>query len=107
MALPLAGEPDDLPRMAALWKELPAESRTMRRHAPALQWSATDYLLWRVEFQLRSLSWGMADKKARGPEPKPLKTPAQLAEAARRQASALANRAQIDRVLGMEVHNGD
>lgn len=107
MALPIAGEPADLLRMAALWEALPAESRTMRRHAPDLQWSQTDYLLWRVEYQLRALAWGMADQKKRGPSPEPLKTPGQLAEAARRQASALANRANVDRILGMEAYDGD
>ena len=81
---------------------LPEQSRTARRRLPELRWSQTDYLLWRVEHQLRLLSWGLSDAKKRSPEaPRPISTPAQLADARRRAASALANRAEVDKILGM------
>ena len=46
---------------------------------PELKWSEETYMLWRIEHQLRSLAWGLSDKKHRPPqEPQPLKTPGQL-----------------------------
>lgn len=102
------GDPDDLPRMALLWDQLPEQSRTARRQRPELRWSQTDYLLWRLEHQLRLLSWGISDKKHRPrKEPQPLKTPGQLAEAERKKRNALASRCEIDRILGMEGDDGD
>ncbi len=104
----MEGGPDDLPRMALLWDMLPEQSRTARRQRPELRWSQTDYLLWRVEHQLRLLSWGLSDKKKRPQkEPQPLKTPGQLAEVHRKMANALANRSEIDQILGMEGQDGD
>ena len=53
---------------------------------PELKWSEETYMLWRIEHQLRSLAWGLSDKKHRPPqEPQPLKTPGQLAELKRHQ----------------------
>lgn len=94
--------------MALLWGMLPEQSRTARRQLPELRWTQTDYLLWRIEHQLRLLSWGMSDKKRRSAEePKPINTPSQLAEARRRADSALANRAEVDEILGMGGADGD
>lgn len=94
--------------MAVLWDMLPETSRTARRQRPELRWSQTDYLLWRIEHQLRLISWGMSDAKKRSPqEPRPLKTPAQLAEAERHKERALANKEEIDRILGMEAPDGE
>ena len=40
---------------------------------PELKWSEETYMLWRIEHQLRSLAWGLSDKKHRPPqEPQPL-----------------------------------
>lgn len=106
--LPLEGGPDDLRRAALLWEQLPEGSRCARRMYPELKWSEETYMLWRIEHQLRSLAWGLSDKKHRPPqEPQPLKTPGQLAELKRHQRNALANRAEIDEILGLGGRNGD
>lgn len=88
--------------MALLWENLPESSRCARRMCPELRWDSATYMLWRIETQLRSLAWGMSDKRHRPPQPpQPIKTPAQLAELERHRANALANRAEIDRILGL------
>lgn len=101
IALPEGGEPADLPRLAALWSQLPRESRTVRREAPDREWGTSDYLLWLVEFHLRALRWMLSDEKSRGPEPRPLPDPARRAEAMRRRDSAMASRDEIDEAFGM------
>lgn len=64
-------------------------------------------MLWRIEHQLRCIAWSMSDKKHRDPRPpEPIKTPGQLAELERRRESALAARAEIDRILGLEETDG-
>lgn len=94
--------------MALLWEHLPEGSRCARRMFPELKWSEETYMLWRIEAQLRSLAWGMADKKHRpAQEPQPLKTPGQLAELERHRKNALANRAEIDAILGLGGTDGD
>lgn len=103
---------DDLPeidfvRLSILWSQLPAESRTARRQNPELVWSATEYLLRNIEFHLRGLVWSMSkDAKNRINEPKPIKTPAEIARNKQHKDAALANKQEIDRILGMEVNNG-
>ena len=103
---------DDLPeidfvRLSILWSPLPAESRTARRQNPELVWSATEYLLRNIEFHLRGLVWSMSkDAKNRINEPKPIKTPAEIARNKQHKDAALANKQEIDRILGMEVNNG-
>ena len=103
---------DDLPeidfvRLSTLWSQLPAESRTARRQNPELVWSATEYLLRNIEFHLRGLVWSMSkDAKSRINEPKPIKTPAEIARNKQHKDAALANKQEIDRILGMEVNNG-
>lgn len=103
---------DDLPeidfvRLSILWSQLPAESRTARRQNPELVWSATEYLLRNIEFHLRGLVWSMSkDAKNRINEPKPIETPAEIARNKQHKDAALANKQEIDRILGMEVNNG-
>lgn len=103
---------DDLPeidfvRLSILWSQLPAESRTARRQNPELVWSATEYLLRNIEFHLRGLVWSMSkDAKNRINEPKPIKTPAEIARNKQHKDAALANKQEIDRILGKEVNNG-
>ena len=93
----------ELRRMALLWQQLPAESRTARMQAPSLEWETGEYLLWQIEFQLRNLIWSLTyDKK----HPRPKQTPAQRAEAHRKRDAALASKEEIDRALGMEGENG-
>lgn len=108
IALPLDGAPEDLDRMALLWQYLPDNSRLAKAQYPQLRWSTTDYMLWRIEHQLRSIAWGMADKKDRSAEPpEPIKTPAQLAELERHRANALEAKEEIDKILGIGGEDGD
>lgn len=108
IALPLDGAPEDLDRMALLWQHLPDNSRLAKAQYPQLRWSTTDYMLWRIEYQLRCIAWGMADKKDRGAEPpEPIKTPAQLAELERHRANALEAKEEIDKILGIGGEDGD
>lgn len=97
----------DLRRMALLWAQLPAESRTARMQAPTLEWQTGDYLLWQIEFQLRYLIWALTyDKKHPTPKPRAIQTPGQLADAKRKRDHALAAKDQIDKLLGLEGMNG-
>lgn len=108
IALPLDGAPEDLDRMALLWQHLPDNSRLAKAQYPQLRWSTTDYMLWRIEHQLRCIAWGMADKKDRSAEPpEPIKTPAQLAELERHRANALEAKEEIDKILGIGGKDGD
>ena len=108
IALPLDGAPEDLDRMALLWQHLPDNSRLAKAQYPQLRWSTTDYMLWRIEHQLRCIAWGMADKKDRSAEPpEPIKTPAQLAELERHRANALEAKEEIDKILGIGGEDGD
>lgn len=98
----------DPERMALLWHQLPAGSRTARAQAPELEWGTSEYLLWKIEYQLRLFVWGLGyDKRHPTPEPRPIATPGQMAEARRRRDEALAAREEIDRILGMGGEDGD
>lgn len=100
----MSGEVDDSERMALLWLHLPAESRTARIQSPELEWGVDSYLLWQIEYQLRSLSWALTyDKKHPSKAPDPLQTPAQLRDAHRRRDKALSEKDEIARLLGLEV----
>lgn len=97
IALPLEDGVPDLARMAVLWEQLPAGSRTARAQSPTLQWGTAEYLLWQIEYQVRALGWALSyDKKHPTPKPKPIQTPAQLADAHRRQESALALKERME-----------
>ena len=103
IALPLDGEVQDLPRMALLWRHLPAESRTARMQAPSLEWGTEAYLLWQIEFNVRNLTWALQyDKKNQLPKPEPLPNPAQMADAKRRMDNALSAKDEVTRLLGLE-----
>ncbi|WP_307982309.1 hypothetical protein [uncultured Senegalimassilia sp.] len=94
--------------MALLWQHLPDNSRLAKAQYPQLRWSTADYMLWRIEHQLRCIAWGMADKKDRSTEPpEPIKTPAQLAELERHRANALEAKEEIDKILGIGGEDGD
>lgn len=93
--------------MALLWEHLPAESRTARAQAPSLEWGTGDYMLWQIEFHLRELIWALQyDRRRPSPRPRPMQTPAQLAEARRRADAALAAREEIDLALGRGAEDG-
>ena len=103
--LPLdSDELKDFNRLALLHSQLPPSSRIMRKHAPALEWSNTDYLLWQIEFNIRSLQWSLIDKKGRQGQkaPKPLTTPQEHAHNLERKRNAENNKAEINKLLGIE-----
>ena len=87
-----------------LFVALPREARSIQRLRPEAQWSPTDYLLWQLEFNVRSLQWSLIDKKdgAGHRAPKPLPTPAETAHNIQHKENALKNKDEIDRVLGMK-----
>jgi len=97
----------DLRRMALLWEQLPADSRTARLQEPSLEWGTEAYLLWRIEYGLRSLTWALQyDKKHPTPAPEPLPNPSELAKSKARQERALADREEIAELLGLEGIDG-
>ena len=76
----------------------------MRKHAPALEWNNTEYLLWQIEFNLRALQWSLIDEKDRRgyQAPKPLPTPQERAHNLEMKQNAENNKAEIDKILGIE-----
>ena len=107
ISLPLEGDVPDLERMALLWYQLPAQSRTARAQEPELEWGVAEYLLWRIEFNQRNLIWALSnDPKKPAPAPEPLLNPARLAEAHANRDAAIESREEIDNILGMGVDHG-
>ena len=107
ISLPLEGDVPDLERMALLWYQLPAQSRTARAQEPELEWGVAEYLLWRIEFNQRNLIWALSnDPKKPTPAPEPLLNPARLAEAHANRDAAIESREEIDNILGMGVDHG-
>lgn len=51
--------------------QLPAESRTIRRLHPELNWDVSDYLLALIADQLANIAYGMGGGKGRKPKPIP------------------------------------
>lgn len=56
---------------ARLAAQLPAESRTIRRLHPELNWDVSDYLLALIADQLANIAYGMGGGKGRKPKPIP------------------------------------
>lgn len=106
MELPLDGNDEliDTYRCGLLFVELPCTSRSMQRMQPSAQWNTTDYLLWLIEFHMRSLLWSMMDSKGRAKSqpPKPLPTPAKRAENFKHKENAEKNKKEIQQILGMK-----
>lgn len=65
----------DVLRAATLMAQLPPESRLARHEHPELRWGDGEWMLWRIELELRALMWGMSDRKRRGKAPRPAQTP--------------------------------
>lgn len=85
-----------------LWASLPRESRTMRRLSPCLIWGDGEYMLHSIEYSLRMLVWmGSKDAEKNRNKPKPWDTPAEAAQNRQRADRALANRSEIDEILGI------
>lgn len=59
----------------ALFEHLPKESATVKEIDPSQEWGPVEYLLARIEYDLRCLAYG-----GKGPRPKPMKTPADCAK---------------------------
>ena len=92
-------------RWALLWYALPRESRTARRQSPELRWSEAEYMLAMAVHLLEVIAWQRTkDGQHNRNRPKPLRTPAERAEAERRRDNALSAREDIDKILGM--HEG-
>lgn len=101
--LPASGEVGDLERMGLLWSQLPASSRVARLQDPSLVWDESTWMLWRLEYELRCLTWSLTyDKRHPAAKPKPLPDPEHLAEARLKRDHALAARAEVDRALGIK-----
>lgn len=63
----------------------------MRAISPALAWSDETYLLARCEYILRCVAWMFSEDGSRGVNrPKPMRTPAEIAENRETLESALA-----------------
>ena len=94
----------DVQRYSMLFGQLPLEARSLRKINPQLQWSTTDYFLWLLDYDVRSLQWTILDEKAkRGHRPpKPLPTPAETAHNSQKRDNALKNKEEIDKALGMK-----
>ena len=104
IALPLDDIPDaDAERYAVLLEQLPAKSRYSIKLIPDLAWESKDYLLRSIDYTLRMMSWSMSNDAKRGiNKPEPVKSPGEIIGAERRRDAALANRQEIDRILGIE-----
>ncbi len=106
LELPLIGDDEliDIERCGLLFEELPLNSRSMQRLQPTAQWDTTDYMLWLIEYHLRSLLWAMMDKKGRAKTqpPKPLPTPAQRAEKIKHKENAERNKQEIQQIIGLK-----
>ena len=86
---------------AVLCAQLPAESRVAKKRQPETEWSDETYIIWKLEHDVRLLSWGLADSKTRGKMPEPLPTPydRKMAESNRKRHKA--NMARARRILGI------
>lgn len=73
---------------------MPDDSALYRAIDPAMSWSTTDYLLARLEHDVRLVQWTLAGGK-RAKQPKPMRTPADDRPKAR---ARKATRAEMDYV---------
>lgn len=65
---------------ASIISQLPRESRFTRALVPDAEWSDEVALLVKIDYELRLLMWAQADRKKRGPEPKPIEPPSRRKE---------------------------
>lgn len=93
---------EDGMRLGILWSQLPASSRVARADLPDLAWGDSERLLWSIEYTLRVIAWQRTEDGAKGRrKPKPLQTPAERSANIRNAEEAIADRAEVDRILGM------
>ena len=94
--------PKDTARYSVLWTNLPADSRVARRISPDAEIGYVGQMLRRIELDIRQYAWGSADKKNRGPEPKPIPSPADIVTRERKTARSLSTKDDIARRLGID-----
>lgn len=81
---------------AALYRQLPNESRLALKQEPANEWSVEAYFLSVIEYEFRLFAWAMGGKESE--EPKPLPLPGEN-EKKKREADEI--RATIEFVKGV------
>lgn len=102
MVLRANEEPSDLVTLSALWDQLPRESRCVVKHCPEAVWGGAENLLWSIEHSLRVIAWQNTKDGSKGRnQPKPVKTPAEIIKNKEAADHALANKEEIDRILGI------
>lgn len=95
-------EPGDLLTYSVLWEQLPRESRCVRKQNPDAEWTDAEYLLHSIEHSLRVLIWQKTkDGQKKRNEPKFVQTPGERARNQKHADNAIANRNEIDRILGI------
>lgn len=104
MLLSPSATPQDLGLCAALWSQLPRESRCVKKHNPEALWSDAENLLWSIEHSLRVLVWRNVTRDGQKGRrmPKPITRPSEHAENERRKEHALANKKEIAKALGIK-----
>jgi hypothetical protein len=80
---------------AALVANLPRSSRMASIFNAACEWDDSEYLLFLIEYNLRVISWQLGG--CNGSQPRPISTPAEMAERKRKVADS--DRAFIDSIL--------
>lgn len=92
-------------RWAVLWRGLPRESRTARRHDPSLEWTDADYMLRSIEYNTSLDIWSKTKDAERGRNrPKPVLSPIERAEEEER-ARERAERERAARERLMNLYN--
>lgn len=102
IVLDISSDPDNVLTLASLWLQLPRESRCVRVGNPDAEWDDADQFLWKMEHLLRVLVWQQTKDGSKGRnQPKPMQTPGEHARNEAKKDHALANRNEIDRILGI------
>ena len=100
---PALADPPDPLTLATLWVQLPEQSRCVRKHNPDAEWTDSERLLHSIEYTLRLILWQKTKDGQKGrDQPKPLKTPGEIRRAKQAADNALANKAEIDAILGIK-----
>lgn len=91
-----AGGSIKLARACSLAARLPQGSRVIKKLNPRALWSDEAYLLHAIEFDLRSIAYGLSDGK--GDKPKPIRTPEEVRTTINKMKNSRA-RALVDSIL--------
>lgn len=72
------------------------------KHCPEAMWNSAENMLWSIEFSLRVLVWQKSkDGQKNRNKPTPLKTPGEYIHNKEAADRALANKREIDQILGI------